>query len=163
MSFVKDFRFGVRLARKNPGFTVLAVLILALGIGANSAIFSIINTLVLKPMAVQDPGQLAGCFSKNTKTPDSYRQFSYPNFKDLQQKNTVFSDLMAHTIAMVGITEGDTTRRSFAELVSANYFRTFGGGIAPGACIHRRGGSPGIAHSRRHRQLRTLAQTGAGS
>ena len=114
------------MARKNPGFTVLAGLILALGIGANSAIFSIVNTLVLKFMAVQNPEQLVGCFSKNTKIPDSYRQFSYPNFKDLQQRNEAFSDLMAHTIAMVGITEGDTTRRSFAELVSANYFRTFG-------------------------------------
>ncbi len=126
MIFLKDFLFGIRLARKHPGFTVLAVVILALGIGANSAIFSIVNTLVLKPMAVQSPEQLVGCFSKNTENPDSYRQFSYPNFKDIQRQNAVFSDLMAHSIALVGITEGDTTRRTFAELVSANYFRTFG-------------------------------------
>jgi predicted permease len=122
----KDLRFGIRLILRNPGFSGLAVLVLALGIGINTAIFTLVNNLVFRPPAFDQPEQLVGCFSKDTKTPNSYRQFSYPNYVDLREGNAVFSNLMAHSVAMVGIQEGDTTRRVFAEIVSANYFQTLG-------------------------------------
>ena len=125
-NLAQDLRFAVRLLMRKPGFAGLAVLVLALGIGANTAIFILINNLILRPPAFENPERLVGCFSRNTELPDSYRQFSYPNYVDIRDKNTVFTDLMAHSIAMVGIRDGDTTRRVFAEIVSANSFKTLG-------------------------------------
>jgi predicted permease len=121
-----DFRYGVRLLIKNPGFSMVAAIVLALGIGANTAIFSLVNAFLLKPLAFEKPEQLVGCYSRNTRRPDSYRAFSYPNYYDLREKNTVFTNLMAHNPALVGLSEGDTTRRVFADIVSYNYFDTFG-------------------------------------
>jgi len=113
------------LANK-PGFTATAVIVLALGIGANSAIFSIVNAFLLKPLHIQKPEELVGCYSRNTRKPDDYRAFSYLNYVDLRDHNSVFTSLMAHNLAMVGVVEGDTTKRVFADIVSSNYFATFG-------------------------------------
>jgi predicted permease len=122
----RDLRYGIRIIFKNPVFSALAVLILALGIGVNTAIFSLINILLLRPLQIENPEQIIGLHSKNTERPDSYRGFSYPNYVDLRERNSVFSDLAAHDLAIVGINEGDTTRRVFTEFVSSNYFKTFG-------------------------------------
>jgi predicted permease len=128
----QDFRFGVRLILRKPGFSALAILVLALGIGANTAIFTIINNLLLRPAPFENPEELLACYSKNTKNPDSFRLFSYPNYVDMRQNNSVFTDLMAHTVAMIGIKEGERVRRVFSEVVSSNYFRTFGVRIGRG-------------------------------
>jgi predicted permease len=122
----RDLRQGVRMLLNKPGFSATAVIVLALGIGANTAIFSLVNTFLLKPLLIQKPEELVGVYSRNTHNPDDYRAFSYPNYVDLREGNTVFSSLMAHNMAMVGVAEGDTTRRAFADLVSSNYFATFG-------------------------------------
>jgi predicted permease len=121
----QDLRYGIRMTFKNPGFTAVAVLVLALGIGANTAMFTLVNVFLLRPLTADNPEELVGCYSKNTKNP-GYRAFSYPNYVDLRERNTVFSELMAHDVTMVGLTEGETTRRVFADLVSSNYFATFG-------------------------------------
>jgi predicted permease len=125
-TLLQDIRYGVRLLFKQPAFSVAAALVLSLGIGGSTAMFSIVNTLLLKPLLIRDPGQIVGCFSHDTQKPDSYRAFSYPNYADLRDNNPVFSSVMAHNLAMVGITEGDTTRRAFADAVSSNYFATLG-------------------------------------
>ena len=122
----QDLRFGLRSLAARPGFTAVAVMVLSLGIGANTAIFSLVNAFLLKPLAIQRPEELMGCYSRDTKRPDRYRAFSYPNYVDLRANNPVFSDLMAHNVAMVGVREGETTRRVFADIVSSNYFTTFG-------------------------------------
>jgi hypothetical protein len=114
------------MLRKRPGFAAAAVMVLSLGIGANTAIFSLVNAILLKPLPVQQPAQLIGLFSRDTKKPDTYRAFSYPNYVDLRERNPVFSNVMAHNVAMVGVAEGSRTRRMFADIVSANYFDTFG-------------------------------------
>ena len=125
-TLIQDFRYGIRMLAKNPGFTAVAVLTLALGIGANSCVFNLINALLLKPLAVTNPEQLVGLYSRDTKHPDSYRAFSYPNYVDIRDNNPVFSSLMAHQLALVGVKEGDDTRRTFADIVSSNYFSTLG-------------------------------------
>jgi predicted permease len=122
----RDIRYGMRIISKNPGFTALAVLVLALGIGVNTAIFSLVNAMLLRPLEIDRPEQIIGLYSKNTEKPDSYRSFSYPNYIDIRDRNAVFTSLAAHDLAIVGINEGDTTRRTFAELVTSNYFSTFG-------------------------------------
>lgn len=124
--FAQDLRFGIRVLTKNPGFTALAVVVLALGIGANTAIFSLVNAFLLRPLPAEKPDELYQCFNKNTQKPDSYRAFSYPNYADLRDGNTSFSRLAAFNLAMVGLTEGESTRRVFADIVTANYFDTFG-------------------------------------
>ncbi len=120
----QDFRYACRALRNKPGFTAVAVLVLALGIGANSAIFSLINAVLLKPLAVTKPRELVGLYSRDTKNPDAWRAFSYPNYLDIRDSQTAFSSVMAHDLALVGIKEGDTTRRTFADVVSSNYFST---------------------------------------
>jgi len=122
----RDLRYGIRIIFKNPGFAALAVLVLALGIGVNTGMFSLVNELLLRPLEIENPEQIMGLYSKNTERPDSYRGFSYPNYVDIRDRNTIFSSLAAHNLAIIGINEGESTRRTFAEHVTSNYFSTFG-------------------------------------
>ncbi len=125
-NLIQDIRYGVRMLFKQPGFSLAAVLVLALGIGGSTAMFSIVDALLLKPLLIQKADQIVGCFSRDTQKADSYRAFSYPNYADLRADNGVFSSLAAHNLALVGIKEGDTTRRVFSDIVTANYFETLG-------------------------------------
>ena len=111
---------------KRPGFTLAAVAVLSLGIGANTAIFSLVNAFLLKPLVLGNASELTGVYSRDSKKPDSYRGFSYPNYADLRASTGVFSSLAAHNIVMAGLTEGDTTRRVMADVISSNYFDTLG-------------------------------------
>jgi predicted permease len=123
-AFIQNLRFGLRLFSRQPGFALIAVLILAVGIGANTTMFSLVNELILKPR----PGageQLVQVFSKHRTEPDSFRTFSYDNFSDLRARTDVFASLTAHNPAMVGITEGDTTRRAFIDITTGDLFKTF--------------------------------------
>ncbi|MBZ5620153.1 MAG: ABC transporter permease [Acidobacteriia bacterium] len=122
----QDLRYGLRMLTGRPGFTAIAVAVLALGIGANTAIFSLVNAFLLKPLLIQKPEQIVGIYSRDTRNPGSYRAFSYPNYVDLREKNPAFTSLTALNMAMVGLAEGDITRRLVAELVSSNYFATLG-------------------------------------
>jgi predicted permease len=135
-NLLRDVRFGARMLRKNLGFTCAAVTVLALGIGANTAIFSLVNAFLLKPLVMQTPAAIVGCYSRDTRKSD-YRAFSYPDYADLRkvgEDGSAFSSLLAHNLAMVGLSEGagDTTRRVFADIVSSNYFTTFGVPLSQG-------------------------------
>ncbi len=126
-----DLRHSLRLLRRTPGFTAAAVLVLALGIGANTAVFSVVNALVLQPR----PGridQLVGVFSRDRVKHDRYRDFSYPAYVDLRDRGDVFESLMAHTFSTVGIGDGESTKQTFAAVVSSNYFKTLGVSLAAG-------------------------------
>ncbi len=125
-SILADFKFAGRTLAKSPGFTVAAVIVLALGIGANSAVFSLVNTLLFAPPSYTHPAEIAQVFSQDKKNPKSFRGFSYPTYRDIREKNTVFTDVLAHNLAMVGIGEKDATRRAFAATVSSNYFSVLG-------------------------------------
>jgi len=105
--------------------------VLALGIGANTAAFSVMNALVLQPRAGRID-TLVAVFNRDRLKPDSYRDFSYAVYEDLRDRGDLFDSLAAHTFAIVGVREGNTTRRSFVTLVSANYFSTLGVGLAAG-------------------------------
>ena len=74
-TLVRDLRHGIRMLANKPGFSVTAVIVLALGIGANTAIFSLVNAFLLKPLLIQKPEQLVGCYSRNFHKPDDYRAF----------------------------------------------------------------------------------------
>jgi len=123
---MQDFKFAFRQLLKNPGFTAVAVLTLALGIGANTTLFTLINAVVFKPLGGRDPERLVGVYSQDTTRPGEYRNFSYPNFTDLRAAKEVFEDVYAYSPSQVGVTEGDTTRKVHSFNVSANYFQVFG-------------------------------------
>lgn len=122
----QNLRQAVRSAAKQPAFSALVVLVLALGIGANSAMFTLVNTFLFKPLLIDKPGELVGCYSRSVARPEDYRSFSYLEYGETRRDNGVFRALAAHNISMVGVLEGDTTRRVFADVVSSNYFATFG-------------------------------------
>jgi predicted permease len=140
-----NLRFAFRQLSKSPGFTVVAILTLALGIGANTTVFSLINAFLLRPMAGQREGELVQCYSRDTVRPDTYRPFSYPNYVDLRERNHVFSYLLAYEVAEVGVSDGDISRRVMATLVSANYFSTFGITMARGRAFRPEEERPGSA------------------
>ena len=91
-TLLQDIRFGFRQLVKKPGFAALAIISMALGIGANTSIFSLIDTAVLRPLAVKDPSQLVEVYGTANKGADITIQ-SYPNCKDHRDRNTVFSGL----------------------------------------------------------------------
>ena len=129
----QDVRFALRMVRKAPGFTVAAALILALGIGANGAVFSLVNGTLIRPLnGGRLEAKLVGVFSGERSRPDRFRLFSYPEFVDLRDRNDVFAGLLAESSAGAGMTEGSTTRRIEATLVSANYFSALGVDLAAG-------------------------------
>jgi putative ABC transport system permease protein len=82
----QDLKYGVRLLVRHRGFTVVAALVLALGIGANTAVFTLINSLLLKPRPGVPDAELAGVYSRDRTKVDSYRAFSYPNYADLRER-----------------------------------------------------------------------------
>ena len=144
MSLLQDLRFGARTLRKTPGFTVVAIAVLALGIGANSAMFTVVNALLLKPLAGR-ADELVGVFSHDRTKPDSYRAFSYPEYVDIREHAGIFDGLMAHDFAMVGVPQGDATRQLFADVVSSNYFDTLGVRLAAGRAFTADEERPGAA------------------
>src|SRR5438477_5519059 len=92
----KDLRYAFRMLLKSPGFTVIAVLALGLGIGANTAIFSVFNGMLWRPLPVKDPKELVVLAKKN-RSIDFPTGLSYPDFKDYRELKTVFSDLVIYT------------------------------------------------------------------
>ena len=139
----RDLRYGVRMVLKHPGFSATAIIVLALGIGANSAIFSIINAMLLKPLPIHRPGELVGVYVERTTAPGGYRAFSYPNFRDLREQAAAFTNLAAHNLTLVGIGDGEATRRVWADAVTANYFETFGVPLALGRAFTAAEEQPG--------------------
>lgn len=121
-----DFRFAFRQLTKARAFTGAAVAVLALGIGVNTAIFSLMDALLFQPPRYAHPHELVQVFSQDKKNLETFRGFSYPTYLDIRQQNTVFSGVMAHNLAMVGVGEKGDTRRAFTDVVSANYFSVMG-------------------------------------
>src|SRR5438045_8842461 len=90
---MKDWKFAFRQLLKNPGFTAVAVLTLALGMGANTAIFSAVNALILQPLPYKNPGRLVQVFSQNEKTREQSVWVSPPDFVDLKNQSTTFEQI----------------------------------------------------------------------
>jgi predicted permease len=123
---INDLRFALRQLWKAPGFTVAAVIVLALGIGTNTAIFSLVNVMVLQPPAYKRPVEIVQLFSQDKKDPKNFRAFSYPTYCDIRDQNTVFSGLLAHDDSVVGFGEKGNFRRGVVDIVSCNYFSVLG-------------------------------------
>jgi putative ABC transport system permease protein len=125
-SVVQDLRFGARLLWRDRAFTAVALLVLAIGIGANSAAFGLVNALLLKPRPGHPAGAVVGLYNKDTSKPGTFRAFSYPEFVDLSARHDVFAALSAQSFAFVGVTEGDSTRQVIVDMVTRGFFDVFG-------------------------------------
>jgi len=128
----KDIRFGLRMLAKSPGFTAIAVITLALGIGANTAIFSLMNQVLLRELPIQNPQELVILRAPGPVTGhvssdgDSTESFSYPMYKGLRDRNSVFSGILARYGFSASVASHGQTDRASGEVVSGNYFDVLG-------------------------------------
>ena len=122
---VQDLRYGARMLLKRPGLTVIAVVTLALGIGANTAIFSLVNTVLLRPLPVDRPEQLVSLNSASA-TGEVFPTFSYPNYRDFRDRNDVLEGLLSYRFSPISLSNNGVNERMWAYLVSGNYFDVLG-------------------------------------
>ena len=132
-SFTQDFRYALRQLRKSPGFTLTVILTLALGIGANAAVFTMFDQVLLRMLPVQKPESLVrfqwtGGFSGSMSSfgGDSDNYFSYPAYKEIRDHNQVFDGVLAADKAQVGVSWHNQAENDQAEVVSGNYFQVLG-------------------------------------
>jgi predicted permease len=121
-TFLQDLRYAIRLLRKSPGFTIVAILTLALGIGANAVVFAVLNALILRPLNVPDAESLYGI--QHGDEASSYQ--SYLDYLDLRDRNHSFDGLAAFSGAQAGLDTGESPSRVWLYEVSGNYFDVLG-------------------------------------
>lgn len=126
LDFLNDLRYAVRLQRKNPSFTIVAVIALALGIGANTAIFSVVNTLLLKPLPYKEPERLVLAWEENAKQGYPQDTPTAANFIDWRNQNQVFERMAAFTPTSFNLTGSGDPERLIGRRVSANLFPLLG-------------------------------------
>jgi predicted permease len=129
----QDLRYGLRMMRRNPGFTAVSVLSLALGIGANTLVFSVVNALVLKPLPVAEPERVFFVQPGSRQ----YVSFSFPAYKDLRDRNVTFDALIGYRIAPMSLDATGGARRAWGYLATGNYFDVLGVKPAAGRFFHQ--------------------------
>jgi putative ABC transport system permease protein len=129
-SLLQDLRYGFRTLLKRPGFTIVAVVALALGIGANSAIFSVVNSVLLRPLPYEDPSRLVIAWETNPQLLSDYlkthNEAAPGNFLDWQAQSQSFENLAAFTWQDFNLTGGDTPEQVIGNTVTPNMFATLG-------------------------------------
>lgn len=129
----QDLRYGARMLLKQPGFTLIAVLTLSLGIGANTAIFSLVNAVFLRQLPVMEPRQLVFGFSGTRNSP--WQTISYPNYLEYRDRNEVFTGLAAYGMINVSLSGDDRPDLVRGVIVTGNYFDVLGVRAALGQAI----------------------------
>jgi len=124
-TLIQDLRYSLRALNKTPAFTVVAISSLALGIGVNTSIFSLVNAAILRPLPIQRPGQIVMLRAAPKDGHDSFN-LSYPAYLDVRERNTVFSDIAAGRFITVNLSRANVTERMWGYLVTGNYFDVVG-------------------------------------
>jgi putative ABC transport system permease protein len=125
-SFFRDLRYSARMLIKSPGFTVVAVLALTLGIGANTAIFSVVNSVLLRPLPYSEPGRLVQLWEASASSGRNEIPASYPNFADWRDQNHVFEQVVAYTDWTFNLTGAGEPERIRSAIVSPAFFSVLG-------------------------------------
>jgi len=125
MGIVQDLRYALRMLAKSPWFTVIAVLTLALGIGVNTTVFSVVNGMLLRPMPVPNPEQITVLGAQQDGTP-GYQPFSYPDYEDIRKQTDAFSDILAYRVSLVGLSVDGKGDHCVISRVTGNFFSTAG-------------------------------------
>ena len=118
----QDLRYGARMLLKKPGFTLIAVITLALGIGANTTIFSLVNMALVRPLPVERLEQLVSLNNVALKLP----VISYPNYRDFRDRNKTFSGMLAYRYAPLGLSVNGVNERVWGYLATGAYFEVLG-------------------------------------
>ncbi len=125
-TLLQDIRYGARMLMKNPGFLIVAVITLALGIGANTAIFSMVDAFLLRPLPVKDPAQIT-VLAFQQKQGNFLTQFSLADYRDIRDQSTgVFSDVFAYQFGLDGLSVDGKADRVMTNYVTGNYFSSLG-------------------------------------
>ncbi len=124
-TLIKDLHYGIRMLAKTPGFTLVAVLSLALGIGANTTVFSLLDAVMFRSLPIENPERMVNIATR-VKGGEPHLDFSYPLYTGLRDGNQTLSGIVAYSVTNLGLTAGDQTERIRGELVSANYFSVLG-------------------------------------
>src|SRR6202023_3099862 len=125
-SLLQDIQYGLRTLRKNPGFTAVAILTLALGIGANTAIFSLVDSFLLRPLPVKDPQQIT-TLAYQLKGGQLLNIFSVPDYRDIcEQTGNVFSGVITYQIGLDGLSVNGKANRRQASYGGRDFFSTLG-------------------------------------
>ncbi len=126
-TFLKDLRYAARMLLKNPAFSAIAIVALALGIGANTAIFSVVSAVLLRPLPYPQPEEIVAVWGGESKKPDLRNSFSYPDFADLRAQNQVFSAMAAYdNVDMTATERGGEAAHLHGTMVTADLFRVLG-------------------------------------
>jgi len=128
----QDIRFGVRMLAKNPGFTAVAILTLALGIGVNTLVFSVVNALVLRQLPVEKPERLVFLQTKGGGI-----SHSFPNYRSLRDRNNAFAGLVGYRVSPMSLEVGGGANRVWGYLATGNYFDVLGVIPAAGRFFHQ--------------------------
>ncbi len=132
MSLLKDLKLSLRLLTRTPGFSLAAIALLGLGIGLNTGMFSVLHALAFSARPFPQADQVVQLYSLDKKKPEDGRAFSYPVDREIAARSDLFQGVLAHNLSMVGVGEGQETRRSFSAIVSSNYFGVLGVPLAQG-------------------------------
>src|SRR5580700_5236854 len=125
LNFSKDLRYAFRTLTKNPGFTFIGIMTLALGMAVNTTLFSVINGFLLRPLPVPHPEQIAVLSLQQSSLPGNYH-FSYPDYEDLRDQADSFSDIFAYRLTLAGVVFDQKADHSIISRVSSNYFSSLG-------------------------------------
>src|SRR5438093_1232247 len=127
-SILKDLQFALRTLRRSPLFAAVAILSLALGIGANTAIFTLIDQIVLRKLPIKDPDRLVMLYQRGNNMGSNMgaRMHSYPIYQDYQQKAEPFEEVICRRLISTSLSVDNRTERVDAEMVSGNFFSMLG-------------------------------------
>jgi len=142
-SLFADIRFALRWLRKSPGFALVAIASLAIGIGFNTALFTIVDALLFKPLPVAAPDRLVDVYTSDSTGTVDYSSSSYPDYLDLQAENQVFDGLVGYSPMMAAVNLDTRSRLAMGEIVTGNYFQVFGVPAAIGRTIVPADDAPG--------------------
>ena len=163
-AMLRDVRYSARVLRRNPAFAVMAFLTLAIGIGATTAVFSLVNRALLQPLPIERPHEVISL--NNSGSRGMLNLFSYPNYVDLRARVRTFSALIAYRFTPIAVRSNGVNERLWGYLVSGNYFDVLGVRPAIGRAVSPaddvdRGGHPVAVISFRYWQLRFGSDPGA--
>src|SRR4051812_40121774 len=123
-NLVRDIRLAFRQLRKSPGFTLLSIASLAIGIGAATTVFSLVNAFLLKPLPLRDADQVVSGYQSDSTGP--FHTFSYPEILDLRARTRALSGLAGVAFAPLSVSTGGEARVALGDIVSGNYFSVLG-------------------------------------
>jgi predicted permease len=124
-TLLKDIRYALRWMARSPGFSAVAILSLGLGVGVNTAMFSLVDSLLFRPLPVTEPGSLVDVFTTGGDG-DEFATSSYADFLDIKAQNTVFTEMMGYSPMMAPLSLGDRSRIALGQVVTSNHFTMLG-------------------------------------